>query len=908
MRLATLVLLLWGFLSVPAALAQMPGDCQLGTAEADLNLADVEARLFTTGSLFFGNTTVAGDGYIAPKGSGRAPMFAAGVWIGGLIDGDLRVAGATYADYEFWPGPLEPGATLPNPDDCSAFDRIFVVDAFDIQRYDATGVASDDLAAWPVELGAPVVDGDGDPDNYNLEGGDRPEVYGHQTAFWVMNDVGNEHRTTLTEPIGLEVRVTAFASAEGLLDRQTFYRYELVNRNDQPFEAARFGFFADPDLGDPSDDYVGSDSTRGMAFVYNADNDDQGGLGGGYGTMPPAFGYDLLSGAEVAMYFPNTTGDDPTSDPRDGDEIYNFLNGLWRDGTPVTEGGNGFMTSGPVTQWAYPGDPVTEQFWSEVNIDGMGADNPPGDRRNLVVSEAFTLAPGESRTFDLALLFAQGDDNLDSVTELRGASDNVQFRYDGSTLFVPGFDPPAPGGIATPEPVAPAEGAFFDDEAVLEWTPVPGAESYRVEVATGPDFADREVFYAAEPSFTFEGVSNAVIDYYWQVQAVADQLVTSVFSESRSFRFYRYESDDFGRGTGVIETAYPGADVCEDSDDPGCAEGYPGNTVWLDPNSTGDYVLTTPDNDFSELFRNIEVAVPDDFEIRFTDACATPGACLGVYASVLPGGSDLITSVPFELWNVGRLADDVPGDDVRMIPLLRALEGAAPTAAWADGFPAEQLVFVGDDALTLPVTQRVAGVMPDRPDGYALFEAAANGFGGPGATYDPAADGDEQVDPGPDEGSNCRTQSFYADFCYRGGSNRLVAPIGGLEGFVFADLAGDGTTPPAGTTIRFDSNDRFAVDAEDDGPVAPQAFRLGAAFPNPFAATATVPFEVEQAGAVRLSVFDVLGRRVATLVDGDVAAGPQRATLDGSRLATGVYFVVLEADGQRQATKVVVVR
>ncbi|MEP0547824.1 MAG: T9SS type A sorting domain-containing protein [Rhodothermales bacterium] len=906
MRLATLFLFLWGLLAVPAALAQTPGTCQTGTAEADLNLADVQARLFNTGSLFFGNTTVSGDGYIAPKGSGRAPMFAAGIWVGGRIDDSLRVAAATYNDFEFWPGPLEPGATLPD-DDCSAFDRIYVVDAFDLQRYDETGTASDDLAAWPVDLGAPVVDGDGVEGNYNLEGGDRPEIYGHQTAFWVMNDVGNAHTNSLTAPIGLEVRVTAFASAESVLDRHTFYRYEVINRNSQPFEAARFGFFADPDLGDPADDYVGSDSTRSMAFVYNADNDDVGGLGGGYGMNPPAFGYDLLSGAAGAMYFTNTAGG-PTSDPNNAEQIYNYLRALWGDGTPVTEGGDGYMTSGPVTTWAFPGDPVTEQFWSEVNIGGTGDENDPGDRRNLLVSEAFTLAPGESRTFDLALLFAQGANNLDSVSELRDASDAVQFRYDAGTLFAPGFTPPEPGGLATPELVSPADGAFFDDEAVLEWSAVPGAESYRIEVATNADFSDRQVFYSADLSLTFEGVSNAVIDYFWHVQAVADGLATSEFSDSRSFRFYRYESDDFGRGTGIIETAYPGADVCEDSDDPGCSEGYPGNTVWLDPNSTSDYVLTTPENDFGDLFRYLDVAVPDDYEIRFTEACATPGACLGVYASALPGGSDLITSVPFELWNVGRLAEDVPEDDVRMIPMLRALEGAAPTAAWADVFPGSQVVLVGDDAPTLPVTQRVIGVMPDRPNGYDLFEAAANGFGGPGATYDPATDGDEQVDINPADGRDCRSQDFYADFCYRGGNNRFVAPIGGLEGLVLADLAGDGTTPPAGTVIRFDSNDILFVDAEGEAPTAPQAFRLGSAFPNPFAATATVPFEVERAGAIRLSVFDVLGRQVAVLVDGDVAAGPHRATFDGSRLATGVYLVVLEADGQRQASKVLVVR
>jgi hypothetical protein len=314
----------------------------------------------------------------------------------------------------------------------------------------------------------------------------------------------------------------------------------------------------------------------------------------------------------------------------------------------------------------------------------------------------------------------------------------------------------------------------------------------------------------------------------------------SPYSEPRSFQYYRFESDYFGDGTGVVETAYPDADVCPgDSDDPGCAEGYPGNTVWLSPNSTSDYVLTNPSNSIQDLLQFASVIDGDDFEVRFSDTCVTPGACLAVYASAIPGGGDLIASVPFELWNTG--AEDDPDDDVRMIPILRALVDAEPTAAWADTFPAEQDVVAGEDTLLLPVTQRILGMMPDRPDGYALFADAANGFGGPGTTYIPDEDGDDQVDINPADGEECRRQNYYVDFCYRGGSNLVTVPLGGLDGFMFADLAGDGTTPPAGTTIRFDSNERlFEVSAEDDAPDAqPQALALDAAYPNPFRSTTT---------------------------------------------------------------------
>ncbi|HIG76277.1 MAG TPA: hypothetical protein EYQ24_17365, partial [Bacteroidetes bacterium] len=160
MRIATALFLL---LSVSVANAQTPGSCELGTAQGDLSVSNVFARVFNTGSLFYGNTTTSGDGYVVPKFSGTSPMFAAGLWIGGTVDGDLRVAGSRYAGFTFWPGPLGEGAALPDPDDCSAYDRIYVVSQADVARYEGGEEPSADLAAWPVGLGAPAVTASGAP-------------------------------------------------------------------------------------------------------------------------------------------------------------------------------------------------------------------------------------------------------------------------------------------------------------------------------------------------------------------------------------------------------------------------------------------------------------------------------------------------------------------------------------------------------------------------------------------------------------------------------------------------------------------------------------------------------------------------------------------------------------------------
>jgi len=98
---------------------------------------------------------------------------------------------------------------------------------------------------------------------------------------------------------------------------------------------------------------------------------------------------------------------------------------------------------------------------------------------------------------------------------------------------------------------------------------------------------------------------------------------------------------------------------------------------------------------------------------------------------------------------------------------------------------------------------------------------------------------------------------------------------------------------------------RATTDAEDSG-AAPRAFALGEVYPNPFATTATVPYSVGRATDVRLAVYDLLGREVAQLADGPHEAGPHTATLSGSTLASGVYFVRMTADGYAETIKVVI--
>ncbi|MEM8558059.1 MAG: T9SS type A sorting domain-containing protein [Bacteroidota bacterium] len=421
-------------LAIVPATSNSVGGCRLGDATLDLNEGNVRARLYNTGGLFWrgGNPT-----YEVPKDSRVQSIFAAGIWVGGTVDGELRFAGADYADWEWWPGPLDDDGAAPA--DCATFDRIWSI----VRKSD--GSLTGDIADWPTDLGAPFEDDDGDG-VYEPENGELPSVYGHQTAFWVMNDRGNVHRWSGAEPLGLTARVTAFSFRVGnpAFTFGTFYRYEFENPNGYTIENTRFGFFTDGDLGDFTDDYVGSDSTRGLAFIYNSDavdgnEDDEF---GSYGLEPPALGVDILSGAAGALYYEDEVS--VRGVPTSGAHAYDYLNFRFPDGTPLSTGGLGYNPDDPIaapTTWQWPGAPEERAFWSEFDLDGRGTANSALDRRFVTVAEPFELGPGGRHTVDLALIWAQGSSFLDSVADLRRFSDRVQAAYDADNLLVPGDIP-----------------------------------------------------------------------------------------------------------------------------------------------------------------------------------------------------------------------------------------------------------------------------------------------------------------------------------------------------------------------------------------------------------------------------------------------------------------------------------
>jgi hypothetical protein len=96
----------------------------------------------------------------------------------------------------------------------------------------------------------------------------------------------------------------------------------------------------------------------------------------------------------------------------------------------------------------------------------------------------------------------------------------------------------------------------------------------------------------------------------------------------------------------------------------------------------------------------------------------------------------------------------------------------------------------------------------------------------------------------------------------------------------------------------------------EGGEPVPGALMLGSGAPNPFETLTHVRYTLPDRGRVRLAVYDVAGREVAVLRDGEEKAGPHVAMWDGrgirgEKLASGVYFVRLKFGGHEESRKIV---
>jgi hypothetical protein len=116
----------------------------------------------------------------------------------------------------------------------------------------------------------------------------------------VINDVCNSRHAVVgaTQPLGMEVRCLYFAfNRPGALGNMMFLKWQIINKSDADYDSVYISMWSDVDLGDANDDLPGCDTTLSLGYVYNGTNNDQ--TTHGYGTKPPADGFDFFEGPKV---------------------------------------------------------------------------------------------------------------------------------------------------------------------------------------------------------------------------------------------------------------------------------------------------------------------------------------------------------------------------------------------------------------------------------------------------------------------------------------------------------------------------------------------------------------------------------------------------------------------------------
>jgi len=379
------------------------------------------------------------SGFYWPGGENAVmpSIFADGLVWGGKVNDEIRVNGDTYR-YGLKPGKILENGQSDDPNQGKY--KIFKIN----KNWETLpeGPIKDrleyDYNNWPGDLGAPYNDINGD--GSFTKDTDTPKFVGDEVLFYVANDMDSAQTkfTYGSLPIGLEFQTTVWGfSRTDYLKDAVFKSYRIINKSGNQIDSFYLGYWADDDLGYAVDDYSGCDSALSLAYTYNGDNNDQD----YYGENPPAVGHLLLQGP-ITSYegFDNTKYQDrwlPNNnnlpltaftfytgsagflfeDPQMGtllgtSEFYNNMQGLLGNGQPTID-----PATSDTTQMALAGDPVNGAGWYEGN--GWLSGPPPGDRRSLMASGPFTMAPGDTQEVVYAIFMARGSDNIQSVAELK---------------------------------------------------------------------------------------------------------------------------------------------------------------------------------------------------------------------------------------------------------------------------------------------------------------------------------------------------------------------------------------------------------------------------------------------------------------------------------------------------------
>ncbi len=399
------------------------------------------------------------ESFLVPFEGAQTPstIFNGALWLGTMDDNTLLIAaqtyGASFGENDFYPGPLDPVSGLPAEEGTqNNFNKVWTVLRHEIVKH-ITDFKDNNLlddpvlsvVGWPgkgnpyfntvngfkLPAGhtslAPFFDLNNDgiynafDGDYPLPEGVVPDALPGQLTWLVFNDVAGPHLQTGGAPLGVEIQMTAWAfeTDDGLLDKTLFVSNKIINRSGKDYSDVRIGVWTDLSIGCYRDDFVGCIPSLNAYYAYNGDMEDGNDFcyRPVYGDRPPVQAVTILNGTlDGFSMFKNPGIGDPLpdaniSDPwTNGLEFYNYLTNKWRDGTPVTKGGNGYdPSSSDFTNFIFPGNPNVPDEWSQYTENAT-----LHDPRALGILHLDELKNGEIHTIDVAYS-THSDPNLNHL-------------------------------------------------------------------------------------------------------------------------------------------------------------------------------------------------------------------------------------------------------------------------------------------------------------------------------------------------------------------------------------------------------------------------------------------------------------------------------------------------------------
>lgn len=402
---------------------------------------NIRTNVWNTGVLFQDLSANNTPGFEWPKFSGKNAIFTSGLSIACMINGNLRMANATY-NGEYAPGYVDVLQPLnPKFKTNSAFN-LYKVKAGDTQT------SNPDYANWGlmVPYGAPYEDIN---NNGTFElNTDKPGVPGaDQTIFVCITDADPSNHNSSegfsggTLPVFAEVHLTLWGYNLPNLENILFTRYEIINKSGRAWTNTHFGLYSDSHLGNPSDDYIGCDSALNLGYTYNAGNIDSA-----YGANPPAVGFRFLKtplykssqlGMTAFNYILsyNFLNECLSNYPGFPGNSFSILRGLKSD----SSGWLNPTTNPPYrTNYCFSGNPEDSSGWTEykgiICRNGNLITSVPGNKRSMMVtgSDSLTVQPNKKFNIVFATVIERGSSNLNSVTKIKNLSNIAKIFYDNN--------------------------------------------------------------------------------------------------------------------------------------------------------------------------------------------------------------------------------------------------------------------------------------------------------------------------------------------------------------------------------------------------------------------------------------------------------------------------------------------